>query len=57
LTTQTVFGSVLLDRPIHALAFEDDVAAVPEPSTLAMFGLGGLGLAFSALRHRFRKAV
>jgi hypothetical protein len=31
--------------------------AVPEPTTLAIFGLGGLGLAFSAVRRRFRKSA
>lgn len=42
----------------NALVFTASGAeAVPEPSTLAMFGLGGLGLAFSAFRRRFRKAA
>ena len=42
----------------NALAFTaEPQGAVPEPSTLAMFGLGGLGFAFGALRRRFRKTV
>jgi hypothetical protein len=32
-------------------------APVPEPTTFAMFGLGGLGLAFGALRRRFGRAA
>jgi len=32
-------------------------AAVPEPSTFALFGLGGVGLAFSAYRRRAAAAV
>lgn len=35
-----------------------EVDAVPEPSTLTTLGIGGLGLAFAALRrYRFRKVV
>jgi hypothetical protein len=34
-----------------------DVAAVPEPTTLTLFGLGGLGLAGIAKRRRARKVA
>lgn len=51
LTTQTVIGSVTLDRRIHAVAFQD-ANAVPEPGTMTMMSLGGLGLAIAAYRRR-----
>jgi hypothetical protein len=52
LTTQTVIGSVGLDRAIHSVAFQDDIAAVPEPVSLAIWGLGALGCAIGAYRRR-----
>jgi hypothetical protein len=39
---------------LDALAFQPS-AAVPEPGTLTIFCLGGLGLALGAVRRRFRK--
>ena len=49
LTTQTLANTVALDGPIHAVAFVD--SAVPEPSTLALLSMGGLGMC----GYRWRK--
>jgi hypothetical protein len=51
-----VWFSFTTDASLATYTNVAEPAAVPEPSTLAMFGLGGLGLAFGALRRRFRKA-
>ena len=58
---------VLSNAPDGGTAFESDnftfsvdlqaPSAVPEPSSFALLGLGGLGLAISTYRRRFNKAV
>ena len=37
--------------------FPGPLVNTPEPSTFAIFGLGGLGFAIGAIRRRFRKAA
>ncbi len=43
LTTQTQVNTVSLDQGIHAVAFADGVAPIPEPTTLALFALCAAG--------------
>jgi hypothetical protein len=60
LNTTTLNGTVIGSTGLffaHGGDILVSAQAVPEPGTLAMFGLGGIGLAFGALRRRFSKEV
>lgn len=51
------WGGTANERPFTVTGSVVAAAAVPEPSALAVMGLGGLGLAFGRRRRRDRKVV
>lgn len=49
--TMTLFQRIEVDGATRSFSIDSDVYNVPEPGTMAMFGLGLLGLGFAARRR------